>query len=455
MLLDKICKNKLLKDDSKLALYNVVMLGICFVFIQTSMVTLLNAQAYFMGEINKDVPEFTVKPYVASGLYLSMFAITNWVAPSIAIPIGPRAALAFGAIVHAIFYIQFVRPTNWVTYLSVVILGFGAAVMWAGQAFYLSLNSYEDTISRNVAIFWGIFPICMLVGNVYFMVSNDVDYSQSSVRLKFLIVLTAIGTCGIITVFLATKAIRKMEEHHSPFQILKDALKLSIRRDMLLMAFTAAHTGITFAIGVGVYSNMLSFNENFYPILKQSTILGISGIFISGSFIITAGSLAVLGTRIEKWGRYKVTIIGFSAHVTVAVLTMLNIPDGAADHHVKEDTTLNNNIYVAFMCSALLGVGDACFNTQLYSQLWTSFPDESPEAYSLARFIHSVGGAIIYIVTDRCGIYVVMSVFMSSAILGLSGFTLVSQLPHHLPRSRCRRHHKSQEEEDVDQKITN
>lgn len=42
---------------------------------------------------------------------------------------------------------------------------------------------------------------------------------------------------------------------------------------------------------------------------------------------------------------------------------------------------------VALLCSFLLGFGDSCYNTQIYSLLGGAFAKKSTEAFSIFKFV--------------------------------------------------------------------
>lgn len=45
------------------------------------------------------------------------------------------------------------------------------------------------------------------------------------------------------------------------------------------------------------------------------------------------------------------------------------------------------SVSIALLCSFLLGLGDSCFNTQLYSILGRVYADQSTAAFAIFKFI--------------------------------------------------------------------
>jgi len=59
----------------------------------------------------------------------------------------------------SLFIMSFSIPHTWLLYLASCIIGVGAALIWTGQGNYLTLNSSEDTISRNSGVFWALLQM--------------------------------------------------------------------------------------------------------------------------------------------------------------------------------------------------------------------------------------------------------------------------------------------------------
>lgn len=48
------------------------------------------------------------------------------------------------------------------------------------------------------------------------------------------------------------------------------------------------------------------------------------------------------------------------------------------------------SVSIALLCSFLLGLGDSCFNTQLYSILGHVYAEESTPAFAIFKFIQVI-----------------------------------------------------------------
>lgn len=49
-------------------------------------------------------------------------------------------------------------------------------------------------------------------------------------------------------------------------------------------------------------------------------------------------------------------------------------------------------VSIALLCSFLLGLGDSCFNTQLYSILGRIYAEHSTPAFAIFKFIQVISG---------------------------------------------------------------
>lgn len=96
----------------------------------------------------------------------------------------------------------------------------------------------------------------------------------------------------------------------------------------------------------------------------------------------------MLGSKTnQRFGRDLIVIMGFVLHCISFLLIFLNLPDVAPFGDTKEMAYLQPPLAsVALLCSFLLGFGDACFNTQIYSMLGGVFAKNSAAAFALFKF---------------------------------------------------------------------
>lgn len=135
----------------------------------------------------------------------------------------------------------------------------------------------------------------------------------------------------------------------------------------------------------GVYSSSIGFTLAIGESAKQ--LVGLSGICIGVGEVFGGILFGLLGSKTVKYGRDPVVIMGLIIHLASFVLIFLNLPDKSP----FEDTTDVGFFkpplaWIALLCSFLLGFGDACFNTQIYSMLGGPFAKNSAAAFALFKF---------------------------------------------------------------------
>jgi MFS family permease len=157
-----------------------------------------------------------------------------------------------------------------------------------------------------------------------------------------------------------------------------------------------------------VYSPSIGFTQAIGESAKQ--LVGLSGIFIGIGEVFGGVSFGLMGSRITtKIGRDPIVILGFIVHLIAFFLIFLNIPNNAnfgdtsdigeclaalfIDPQTIHTFRFPSAAYLdpplpwlALLCSFLLGFGDSCFNTQIYSMLGGVFKKHSTEAFSIFKF---------------------------------------------------------------------
>merc|ERR1712135_262973 len=97
----------------------------------------------------------------------------------------------------------------------------------------------------------------------------------------------------------------------------------------------------------------------------------------------------------NKYGRDTIILLGGTVHLVTFFLVFLNIPDDAPIAEGTELTAyIKPNSDLAVACGFLLGFSDACFNTQMYSLIGSSYPDDSAPAFALFKFQQSLAAAV-------------------------------------------------------------
>lgn len=103
---------------------------------------------------------------------------------------------------------------------------------------------------------------------------------------------------------------------------------------------------------------------------------------------VLGGALfGILGQITNKWGRDPIVMSGFVTHILSFFLIFINLPNSAPFGDTNDTAFITSNAILAIFCSFLLGFGDACFNTQIYSILGGVYSSDSASAFAIFKFV--------------------------------------------------------------------
>ncbi|XP_008180783.1 UNC93-like protein MFSD11 [Acyrthosiphon pisum] len=137
-------------------LYNISLLGLSFLFLFAAYQTIGNIEETLLKSVQNEYPSFTGDGYTSLSISYFVFAMANWISPSIVNYMGCKIAMIIGAICYTVFLVSFLWLSSFLLYLMSAVQGFGAAILWTGQGTYITLNSDSSTMSRNTGIFWAL-----------------------------------------------------------------------------------------------------------------------------------------------------------------------------------------------------------------------------------------------------------------------------------------------------------
>lgn len=380
-------------------LYNVIVLGLCFMLIFTAFQTCGIIEQTVITSIHHDDPSFDGSGYISLAIIYGVLALANWGAPSAISLIGAKWAMIIGGVTYGLFIASFLYPKTWLLYAGSVLIGLGAACIWTGQGSFLTENSDSKTIARNSGIFWALLQCSLLFGNMFFYFTlQGKDTIDKSTRFTVFIVLLVVCSIGVLLLIALRNAkrpeLKASEEktpEEGPLAVLVRAFKLFMTKDMILLSVTFFYTGLELGFFSGVYGTAVAGTLQFGTIAKQ--LLGLNGIFIGVGEILGGGLFGMLGKKTNRYGRDPIVILGYVVHMAAFYLIFINIPFRAALHETTEGAYIHSNVQLAMFCSFLLGFGDSCFNTQVYSLLGNVYAGESAPAFALFKFIQSLAAA--------------------------------------------------------------
>ena len=416
---------------------NVFLLGTAFMLIFTAFQTTGNIEALILKSAQNNsstsfVPGFHGSAYVSLAIIYGSFAGFNWLAPAVVSLLNPKMTMLLGSLLYSVYIGQFAILNDYLLYISSAALGFGAAILWTAQGNFLTINSDQMTMTRNSGIFWAMMQSSMLIGNTYvytqFKGETDISSETRTNVVSVFFVLSCIGSFVILIMRPTPWVIHDdpLNRPDTPRQALKKAWDLIWTPSMLLLCLTFFYTGLELTFWSGVYGPCIGFTLDFGDKYAKS-LVGIHGIAI-GIGEILGGAVFGFGGQyvaqfISRVGRSPVVTFGCILHVLAYILIFLNIPNAAPFGDTHDHAIITSNPELAIFCSLLLGLGDACFNTQIYAILGVSFPNNSVSAFAIFKFTQSAASAIAFFYSGALALYYQLLLL---AIFALGGtFTFV------------------------------
>ncbi|XP_072207682.1 UNC93-like protein MFSD11 isoform X1 [Excalfactoria chinensis] len=399
--------------DSK-KLFNVLILGISFMFIFTAFQTCGNIAQTVITNLNST--DFHGSGYTSMSVIYGVFSASNLISPSVVALVGPQISMFISGIFYSLYIAVFIQPSTWSFYTASVFIGIAAAVLWTAQGNCLTINSDENTIGRNSGVFWALLQSSLFFGNLYiYFAWQGKTYISESDRRTVFIALTVISLVGTVLFFL----IRKQEDTKAPGEedstneilgdsssvrnklmqavdAFKRSIKLSFTKEILLLSVTTAYTGLELTFFSGVYGTCIGAVNRFG--IEQKSLIGLSGIFIGVGEILGGGIFGLLSKK-SRFGRNPIVMLGIIVHFIAFYLIFVNMPSNApvAPMEGTDDSAyMIPSKEVAIFCSFLLGLGDSCFNTQLLSILGFLYSEDSAPAFAIFKFVQSICAAVAY-----------------------------------------------------------
>lgn len=398
--------------------FNVAILGVGFLFIFTAFTTCGNVEQTVVKSLGNET--FSGSGYYSLGIIYGIFSFSNLLAPTVVAVIGAKLSMFASGILYSGYIAVFILPFTWSFYLTSLLIGIGAAMLWTAQGQFLVENSEASTINRNTGMFWALLQCSMIFGNlyIYFEWNGATEITDSSRKNVFLSLLVAsvLGTLSFLVLrqsqteeemlseeegqsLLSTrmryqhKASSAMQEAKAEFKTILELLKT---KTIVLLSPCMAYSGLELSFYSGVYGTCIGATAHFGGAAKG--LIGISGIVIGVGEIVGGGLFGLL-CKNNRFRRTSVVFLGMVVHFVAFYLIFLNIP---ADAPVVFKTTtqmspyLSPSVSIALLCSFLLGLGDSCFNTQLYSILGRVYAEQSTPAFAIFKFIQSVFAAVAF-----------------------------------------------------------
>uniref|UniRef100_A0A665VF52 UNC93-like protein MFSD11 n=1 Tax=Echeneis naucrates TaxID=173247 RepID=A0A665VF52_ECHNA len=389
--------------------FNVVILGLGFLFIFTAFTTCGNVEQTVVKSLQNDT--FAGSGYHSLGIIYGVFSFSNLLAPTVVTIIGPKLTMFLSGLVYSGYIAVFIIPSTWPFYLTSVLIGVGAAMLWTAQGHFLVENSEASTINRNTGVFWA------LLQSLYF----NLCLSESSRKTIFLslLVISILGTLSFLVLRKSHQEEDILSEEEGQSLLSTQTILQHLKtKTILLLSPCMAYSGLELSFYSGVYGTCIGATAQFGEAAKG--LIGISGIMVGVGEIVGGGSFGLL-CRNNRFRRTSVVFLGMVVHFIAFYLIFLTIPDDAPvvlKTPAQKKPYIPPSVSIALLCSFLLGLGDSCFNTQLYSILGRVYSEHSTPAFAIFKFIQSVFAAVAFFYS---GYVLLMWQLLLMIILGFTG----------------------------------
>lgn len=436
-----------MRPETKL-LINIFILGAGFMFMFTAFQTCGNIEQTVIMSFNST--EFHGSGYTSMAIIYGVFSASNLISPSVVAVIGPRLSLFFSGLVYSGYIAMFIHPFTWSFYTASVLVGVAAAVLWTAQGNLLTINSTDSTIGRNSGLFWALLQLSLIFGNLYiYLTWQGKPHISDKDRQTVFILLTVISLVGNFLFFLIQRTETEVSSseasesllpgaasEHSPailsqdpcsqaWHAFKKSFQLLKRKEMLLLSISIAYTGLELTFYSGVYGTCIGAMTRFGDDAKS--LIGLSGIFI-GIGEILGGSCFGMLNQWNRYGRNPVVFFGLVTHFLAFYLIFLNMASDAplaSEQGTQLEGFITPSVYVALLCSFLLGLGDSCFNTQLLSIVGFIFREDSAPAFAIFKFVQSITAALAFFYSNYLLLHWQLLIMTIFSFMGTVSFFMV------------------------------
>uniref|UniRef100_A0A8C3YPJ6 UNC93-like protein MFSD11 n=1 Tax=Catagonus wagneri TaxID=51154 RepID=A0A8C3YPJ6_9CETA len=373
-------------------LFNIIILGIAFMFMFTAFQTCGNVAQTVIRSLNST--DFHGSGYTSMAIIYGVFSASNLITPSVVAIVGPQLSMFASGLFYSMYIAVFIQPFPWSFYTASVFIGIAAA----------------ESDRRTVFI---ALTVISLVGTVLFFLIRKPDSEN---------VLGEDESSDDQDLDINESAQNNVTKAVDAF---KKSLRLCVTKEMLLLSVTTAYTGVEMTFFSGVYGTCIGAINKFGT--EEKSLIGLSGIFI-GIGEILGGSLFGLLSKNTRFGRNPVVLLGMLVHFLAFYLIFLNVP-GDAPVAPAEGTDsiayIEPSKEVAIFCSFLLGLGDSCFNTQLLSILGFLYSEDSAPAFAVFKFVQSICAAVAFFYSNYLLLHWQLLVMVMFGFFGAISFFTV------------------------------
>lgn len=316
--------------------------------------------------------------------FASSFA--NFLVPSIISLFETEMSVLFWlSIEYGLYVISFCYIFPPLNYFLSFVHGIIAAVFWAAQGLYLSSNSNSQNRGQNSGLFWTIYMLGAVIGNIgIFFILRTLNLNQSSnisgwndKSSWMFIVMGLISLSGCIVMLKLRPSFSKSSQLQMMTQreripakrLLKRMLKQIIDKDMVFLILPLFFLGFQ-----SVFTGAM--------ITRQARNTSNVGLYMSVYSLIETVISVYIGKAIDRFG-------------SMTVMTAASLFECIALFLVPACNQYQN--YLFFNLFSFFALSDSAYQTLLPAIIGQRFRDQE-SAQSVFRLFQNLGGSICYII---------------------------------------------------------
>jgi len=325
------------------------------------------------------------------------FSVCNLFANVIVQRWGEKLCLVIGAGTYVAYLGANLYPRMYTLIPASVLIGWGASILWTAQGAYLAKNSTSKTMGYHSGVFFGLFMMNAVVGNL--MAGTLVHFHGSTEVL--VIVLFVIGVVATISFFFIpkpisvedTNSINTPQPKKTLLSSLTDTILLFRESKMILMGLVIVYSGFSQAYFYGRFPTTFGEKWLFW-------IMACFGFFDS------IGSI-IMGKLSDLMGRKLVMMIATLLGLSAYALAWFSSPDLP---------------WLFFIIMSLFGLSDSGYNTQLYATMAIYQPHKIEAAYSYLKLIQAATTAIAFLYSLYLDLHQITIVISTSMVIAIVCF---------------------------------
>ncbi|KYQ90736.1 hypothetical protein DLAC_09373 [Tieghemostelium lacteum] len=363
-LLTSDVNNQKIKFRDK-SIYNVVILGISFCILFSAFAPTQNLET----TVNQDLG------FLSLSILYGFLSFSNIISPLIVIKLGEKWALILSTLTYILYIAANIKVTSVTLCLAAAILGVGGAVLWTAQGSWVIRCSTVDTLGFHTGLFFALFQMDQLIGNLGAGVLITSGLSDTTLFL----ILTIVASSSILGFLMLGNPKKQMEsgkEEEDKLMPTSKRLMLTIdilkERPIQLLVPALLYSGISQSFFFGV----------FPPLSGKDHLAYIMTVFGTCDVI---GSV-VFGKLSDMFGR----------KIIIVLSTFLCMGGSIFVYIIYDIVAEDKKLALYFVCAGLMGFSDAGYNTQLYALVGSLYPTRGEPAVAVFKFVQSIATAIAF-----------------------------------------------------------